>query len=229
MYRSIIINLFNLICPRSEHSRNEISSHLVLKITFRGFSIMHSRTQCIRYIFYGGQQLMENMIIVGQNRWKQTCVCLVSGIRYRALEIIVVFVLPISVCVHVPLHPHSSLLQFAIYFPWVRPLCGILGILSQSCSEEIFTNRTAQHITYIQRKNILKKPLSKHRQLTQDWIDTAKWRSIKASNNVNKPIRHGVVGCSEPPWLNFVLVKFHSQDGSGCHPRYHHLTYNTAA
>ena len=50
---------------------------------------------------------------------------ILSGIRYMALEvIIVVFVLPTSVCVHVPLNPHSSLLQF---FLGVRPLCGILS------------------------------------------------------------------------------------------------------
>ena len=39
-----------------DHSRDEISSHLVVKITFRDSSIMHSRTQCIWHIFHGGQQ-----------------------------------------------------------------------------------------------------------------------------------------------------------------------------
>ena len=58
------------------------------------------------------------------------------------------------------------------------------------------------------------KSLSRYFQLTQNWTDKAKWRSIEASNNVNKHTGHGAVGCCLAPRINFALVKFNSTDGS---------------
>ena len=56
------------------------------------------------------------------------------------------------------------------------------------------------------------KSLSRYFQLTQNWTDKAKWRSIEASNKVNKHTGHGLL--TSLPRINFALVKFNSTDGS---------------
>ena len=63
---------------------------------------------------------------------------------------------------------------------------------------------------------IHKKSLSRYFQLTQNWTDKAKWRSIDASKNVNKHTGHGLLAVNwlAPPRINFTLVKFNSTDGS---------------
>ena len=43
------------------------------------------------------------------------------------------------------------------------------------------------------------KSLSRYFQLTQNWTDKAKWRSIEASNNVNKHTGHGLLAVDSSP------------------------------
>ena len=57
------------------------------------------------------------------------------------------------------------------------------------------------------------KSLSRYFQLTQNWTNKAKWRSIEASNNVNKHTGHGLLAVDSPPRINFALAKFNSTDG----------------
>ena len=58
------------------------------------------------------------------------------------------------------------------------------------------------------------KSLSRYFLLTENWTDKAKWRSIEASNNVNKHTGHGLLAVELAPRIKFALVKFNSTDGS---------------
>ena len=58
------------------------------------------------------------------------------------------------------------------------------------------------------------KSLSRYFQLTQNWTDKTKWRSIEASNIVNKHTEHGLLAflneVAPPPQMKFALAKFNS-------------------
>ena len=60
------------------------------------------------------------------------------------------------------------------------------------------------------------KSLSRYFLLTDNWTDKAKWRSIEASNNVNKHAGHGLlaVELAPSPRIKFALVKFKPTGGS---------------
>ena len=81
-----------------------------------------------------------------------------------------------------------------------------------------FSQNVLHYIWHTSRVYVIHiKSLSRYFQITQNWTDKAKWRSIEASNNVNKHAGYGLLAVLNklaPPRIKFALVKFNSTDGS---------------
>ena len=80
-----------------------------------------------------------------------------------------------------------------------------------------FSQNVLHYILHTSRVYVIHiKSLSRYFQLTQNWTDKAKWRSIEASNNINKHTGLGLLAVliKLVPRIKFALVKFNSTDGS---------------
>ena len=82
----------------------------------------------------------------------------------------------------------------------IRRLCSgfLVSYRIQSAME--FPQNVLYYIWHTSRVYVIHiKSLSRYFQLTQNWTDKAKWRSIEASNNVNKHTGHGLLAVDSPP------------------------------